>query len=104
MGELTKKCLGLIPTLTSHVNGLITFLAEASTKDHASTVSPRSSLVKSLTALAELLDLMSRISPEHIAIDHRRQCIAGLIHAVKLVHGLDHEDFAIIGIFFGVRN
>ena len=102
MGELTNKCLGLISTLTSHIDGLTKFLTEVSTKDHASAVSSRSSLVKSLTALAGLLDLMSRIAPEPIATEHRRRCITALMRAVELVHGLGHDDFAIIGIFLGV--
>ena len=102
MGELASNCHGLISTLTSHVDGLTKLLTELSTKDHASAVSSRSSLVKSLTALAEILDLMSRISSEPNATDYRRRCIAALMRAVELIHGLGHEDFTIIGVFLGV--
>jgi len=103
MGDLANNCVGLIPTLTSHIKGLTERLAEPSNKDHASAVSSRSSLVESLTALAETHDLMSRISPDPLATDYRRQCIAAQMRAVDAVHGLSHEDFTIIGAFLGVR-
>lgn len=102
--ELANNCLRLITVVTSHVDGLTKFLTEASNKDHASAVSARSSLIKSLTALAETLDLMSRISLEPAATDYRRQCIAALMRAVDVVRGLGHDDFAITGAFLGVRN
>jgi hypothetical protein len=101
MGELTSNCLVLISTITSHVDGLTKLLAELSVGDHVSVVSSRSSLAKSLTALAELHDLISRISPKPIVTDYRRRCIAALMRAVDVFHGLRHEDF-IIGVFLGV--
>ena len=99
-----NNCHGLVSTLDSHIEGLTKLLTELSTKDHPSAVSLGSSLVKSLTALTEILDLMSRISNEPNATDFRRQCIAALMRAVKVVHSLRHEDFTIIGVFLGVRN
>jgi len=103
MGGLTSSCLGLISTLTSHVDGLTELSTGPLNKDRASAVSLRSSLVNSLAALAEMLDLMSRISPEPLGTDYRRQCIAALTRAVKAVHELGHEEFTAIGTFLGVR-
>ena len=97
-----NSCLGLIPTLISHVKGLEGLFAELGGKDLASAVTLRASLVKSLTALAEILDLMSRISPEPLTTDYRRHSIAALTRAVGVVHGLGHEDFTSIGTFLGV--
>ena len=102
--ELMNNCYGLISSLDSHVEGLTKFLTELSIKDYPSAVSLRSSLVKSSTALAEILDLMSRISTEPTATDYRRRCIAALMRAVEVVRGLRHEDFTIIGVLLGVRN
>ena len=104
MGELTSKCIRLVSTLTSHVDGLTKLLAELSNKDHEGAISSRSSLVKSLTALAEILDLMSRISHESVATDYRRQCITALVRAIELVHGMGPDDFTSAGLFLGVRN
>jgi len=56
-----------------------------------------------LTAPAETHDLISCISPDPLATDYRRQCIAVQMRAVDAVHGLSHEDFTIIGVFLGVR-
>lgn len=103
MGTLTNSCLGLIHTLTSHVEGLTKVLAGLSNEDRGNEVLLRSSLVESLTALAEMFDLMSRISPEPLATDHRRQCIATLIRATGAVSGLGHNDFHIIEMFYVVR-
>lgn len=99
---LTNSCIGLIHTLTSHVEGLTKLLAGLSNDDRANEVLSRSSLVESLTALAEMFDLMSRISPEPLATDHRRQCIATLIRATGVVSGLVHDDFHIIEMFHAV--
>jgi len=104
VGKLMNNSHGLVSTLDSHIEGLTKLLTELSTKDHPSAVSLRSSLVKSSTALAEILDLVSRISTEPSATDFRRQCIAALMRAVEVVHSLRHEDFTIIGVFLGVRN
>ena len=103
MGELATSCLRLISTLSPHIDGLTKLFTELPTKDQASVVSSRSSLAKSLTALAEIYDLMSRISPEPIATDYRRRCIAALLRAIEVVHGLGHEGFSIMGAFLGVR-
>ena len=104
MGELAGSCHALISTFNSHIDGVIKLITELSTGDRASAVSSRSSLIQSLTALAELFDLMSRISPEPIATDYRRQCIAALMRAIEVVHSLGHGDFTVIGAFFVVRN
>jgi len=103
MGGLANNCLGLISTLASHVDGLTELSTGPLNKDRANAVSLRSSLVNSLAALAEVLDLMSRISPEPLATDYQRQCIAALTRAAKAVHGLGHEGFTAVGTFFGVR-
>ena len=103
MTTLTNSCIGLIHTLTSHVEGLTKLLAGLSNDDRANEVLSRSSLIESLTALAEMFDLMSRISPEPLATDHRRQCIATLIRATGVVSGLVHDDFHIIEMFHAVR-
>jgi hypothetical protein len=102
MGELASNCLILISTVTSHVDWLTKLLAELSAGDHASVVSSRSSLAKSLTVLAELHDLESHITPELIATGYRRRYIAALMRAVDVVHGLCHEDFTVVGAFLGV--
>ena len=102
MRELANNCQGLISLLTPHIDGLTKLLTELPTKDHAGAVSLRSSLIKSLTALAEMLDLMSSISHEPTATDHRRRCIAALMRAIEVAHGLAPEDFTIIGVFLGV--
>ena len=102
MRELMNSCQGLISMLTSHVNGLTKLLMELPTKDHPGAVSLRSSLIKSLTALAEMHDHMSSISHEPIATDHRQRCIAALMRAIEVIHSLAPEDFTIIGVFFGV--
>lgn len=102
MGELANKCIGLVSTLTSHVEGLTKLLAELSNKGHQGAVSSRSSLVESLTALAEILDLMSRISHEPVATDYRRQCITTLVRAIEVVHGLGPDDFTNTGVLLGV--
>ena len=102
-GPLANSCVGLISTLTSHVDGLTKLLTGPSSEDRATAVSFRSSLVQSLTALAEILDLLSRISPGTIAADYRRQCIGSLMQAVGVVRGLDHGDFLNVGAFLGVR-
>lgn len=104
MGELANKCIGLVSTLTSHIEGLTKLLAELSNKDHGGAVSSQSSLVKSLTALAEILDLMSSISHEPVATDYRRQCIAALLRAIEVVRGLSPDDFTSTGLLLGVRN
>ena len=98
VGALASNCLELIPTLTSHVDGLTKFL----TGDHANAVSVQSSLVISLTALAEILDLMSGISPEPLATDYRHRSTAALMRAVEVVHGLDQDDFLVVGLFLAV--
>ena len=103
VGVLVTNCLRLIPTITSHVDGLTKLLAELPDEDHANAVSLRSSLVKSLTGLAEILDLTSRISPPPLATDHQRRCILVLMRAVEFVHGLGQDDYLIIGLFLAVR-
>lgn len=103
MGVLANSCLGLISILTSHIDGLAKLFAGPPSEDHANAVLSRSILVESLTALAEMFDLMSRISPEPLATDYRRQCIATLTRAVEVVHGLRREDFHIVEAFLGVR-
>jgi len=103
MGGLAERCLGLISTLTSHVDGVTNLLTELPSNDNAGAGSLRGSLVSSLTAVAETLDLMSRISPEPLATDYRRQSIAALMRAVDVVHGLGHRGFTVIGTYLGVR-
>ncbi|KAF9653337.1 hypothetical protein BDM02DRAFT_1892850 [Thelephora ganbajun] len=97
-----NSCLELISTLNSHIDALTKLLTELSNKDHASAVSSRSSLVESLTALAEIHEFMSRISLEPLATEYRRQCVMTLMRAVEVTHGLGPEDFMIIGAFLGI--
>ena len=102
MGGLANSCLRMISTLNSHIDGLTELLANLTSEDRASAASLQASLVKSLTSLAEILDLMSRISPEPLATDYRRQCITALMRTIEIIHGLK-QDFAIVGTFLGVR-
>lgn len=97
-----NSCLGLMPTLISHVEGVGELLNELGGKDIASAVSLRASLIMSLTSLAETLDLMSRFSSEPLTTDYRRQSVAALTRAIGIVQGLGHDDFTIIGTFLGV--
>ena len=46
---------------------------------------------------------MSRISPEPLAADYRRQSIAVLMRAIDIIRGLGQEGFTLIGTFLGVR-
>lgn len=101
MGALANNCLRLLPTLTSNVDGLTKSLTE--TEDHTSAVSLRSSLFESSTALAEILGLMWRISPEPLETDYRRRCIAALMRAVEVIHRLGQDDFLVVGLFIAVR-
>ena len=101
MGGLANNRLGLI---SIHVGVLTKLLTELPKEDHASAVSLRSSLVQSSTAIAELHDLVSRISPEPLATDHRRRSVAALMGAIDVVHQLGQEDLTAIGLFFGVRH
>jgi hypothetical protein len=103
MGALANGCLGLISRLTPHVEGLTELITESSNEDQASAVSSQSSLVESLTALAEMFDLISRISPEPLVTDYRTRCIATLLEAIKIIHRLGHDDYFIVGPFLGVR-
>ena len=103
VGALVNSCHALILTLTSHVEGLTKFLAELPAENHGNAASSRSSLIESLTALAEMLDLMWRISPEPLATDYRRRCIVALMRAVEVVHGVIHGDLLVIGLFLAVR-
>ena len=100
MGELAGNCHALISTLTFHVGGVEKFLTEG----YASQMSLEYSLIQPLTALAELLDLMSRISLEPISTDYRRQCIAALMRATGVVHSLNYGGFTIIGAFLGTKS
>ena len=102
VGTLATNCLRFISTLTSHVDGLTKLLAELPDEDHTNAVSLGCCLVMSLTALAEILDLMSRVSPEPLATDYQRRCIVVLMRAVEVVHGLGQDDFLIIGLFLAV--
>lgn len=103
MRGLVSGCIRQISALTSHVDGITELLTKLLDKDHASAVSLQVSLVGSLTALAETLDLMSRISPEPLATDYRRRCIAPIMRAIEIAHGLGREDFAVVGMFIVVR-
>ena len=103
LGGFADGCIGLISKLTSHVDGLTKLLTELPSKDEAGAGSLRASLDTSLTALSEILDLMSRISHEPLATDYRHQSIAVLMRAIDVVHGLGHKGFTIIGTFLGVR-
>jgi len=103
LGGFAESCIGLISTLTSHIDGLTKLLTELPSKDEAGAGSLRASLVTSLTALSETLDLMSRISHEPLATDYRHRSIAVLMRAIDIVHGLGHKGFTIIGTFLGVR-
>lgn len=103
MGELAKGCPGLASTINSHIEGLTALVTELSNKNPASALSSRSSLVESLTALAETLDLMARISPEPLASNYRHQGVAALVRAIDDLHWFSHEDFTVVGIALGVR-
>ena len=103
MGGLANSCPGLISTLTSHVDEVAEFLARMSNKDRATAGSLRATLITSLAALTEILELMSRISLEPLATDYRRESIAVLMRAVEVVKGLGHEDITVVGTFLGVR-
>ena len=103
MQDLTNSYLGLISTLTPHINGVTELLTKLTNKDHASEVSLQVSLIQSLTALADTLDLMARVSPEPLATEYRRECIMALMRTIEDVRGLGHEDVTVIGTFLGVR-
>ena len=103
MDVLETSCLGLISVLTPHIDGLAKLFSGPSSEDHPNAVLLRSIVVESLTALAEIFDLMSRISPEPLATNYRRQCIATLTQAVEVVRGLQREDFHIVEASLGVR-
>ena len=78
-------------------------LTELPDNGDAGAGSLRGSLALSLASLAGILDLMSRISPEPLAADYRRQSITALMRAIDIIHGLGREGFTLIGTFLGVR-
>ena len=78
--------------------------AESSNEDRASAVSARSSVIELLTALAEMFDLMSRISLEPHMTDYRRRCIVTLLRAIKDIQRVNHDDYFVAGVFLGVSH
>lgn len=103
VGALANNCLRLVSVLTSHVDGLAKIPPQLQNEDQAGSAGLRSSLAESLTALAEMYDLMSRISPEPLATEYRRRCIVDLMRAVEVVHGLGHDNLIAVGLGLAVR-